>query len=64
MDETRRRRLAIIWVVFAFVMTYVTLVDGIGPELADLLGLVAVLLALGLAYVYRANPNGVLDLGD
>lgn len=62
MDETRRRRLAAIWVGFALVMSYVTLADGFTVDVGDILGLVAVLLALALAYVYYVNPGGMLDL--
>ncbi|MFC4450762.1 hypothetical protein [Halorussus aquaticus] len=64
MDEQRRRRTAIIWTAFAAVMTYVTFSDGFTADAADLLGAVAVVLGLGLAYVYYANPNGMLDFGE
>jgi len=64
MDEQRRRRVSVIWTVFAFVMVYVTFADGFTADAGDLLGLVAVLMGLGLAYVYYANPNGMLDLGE
>lgn len=64
MDEQRRRRVSVIWTVFAFVMAYVTFADGFTADAGDLLGTVAVLMGLGLAYVYYANPNGMLDLGE
>jgi threonine/homoserine efflux transporter RhtA len=64
MDETRRRRLALIWTAFAVVMAYVTLADGVEMEASDLLGAVAVALGLGLAYLYYANPGGMLDFGE
>ena len=63
MDETRRRRLALIWTAFAVVMAYVTLSDGFVVGTSDLLGLVAVALGVGLAYLYYANPRGLLDFG-
>jgi membrane-associated phospholipid phosphatase len=64
MDEPRRRRLALIWIAFALVMGYVTLSDGFAFGTSDLLGLVAVALSVGLAYLYYANPGGILDFGD
>ncbi|NEU55390.1 hypothetical protein [Halorussus sp. MSC15.2] len=64
MDERRRRRVAIIWTAFAFVMGYVTISDGVTVGVSDVLGLVAVVLGLGLAYVYYANPGGMLDFGE
>lgn len=64
MDETRRRRLAFIWIAFAVVMAYVTLSDGFEAGTSDLLGLVAVALGIGLAYLYYANPGGMLDFGE
>jgi threonine/homoserine efflux transporter RhtA len=64
MNETRRRRLALIWTAFAVVMVYVTLSDGFAFGTSDLLGLVAVALGVGLAYFYYANPGGLLDFGD
>ncbi|WP_128477036.1 hypothetical protein [Halorussus pelagicus] len=64
MDEQRRRRVAVIWVAFAAAMAYVTLLDGFTADAGDLLGALAVLLGLGLAYVYYANPNGMLDFGE
>lgn len=64
MDETRRRRLSVIWVAFALVMAYVILADGFQFGANDLLGMMAVLLGLGLAYVYYANPRGMLDFGE
>ena len=64
MDETRRRRLALIWIAFSLVMAYVTLSDGFAVGASDLLGLAAVALGIGLAYFYYANPGGMLDFGD
>ena len=64
MDEQRRRRVALIWTGFAVVMAYVTVSDGFAVGVSDLLGALAVALGLGLAYVYYANPGGMLDLGD
>ena len=64
MDEQRRRRVAVIWVAFAAVMAYITFSDGFAADAGDLLGALAVLLGLGLAYVYYANPNGMLDFGE
>lgn len=64
MDDTKRRRLAVIWVAFALVITYVTLADGFTAGVGDLLGLLVALLGLGLAYVYYANPNEILDFGE
>ncbi|WP_137284291.1 hypothetical protein [Halorussus salinisoli] len=64
MDEQRRRRVAVIWTGFALVMAYVTLSDGFAVGVSDLLGLVAVALGLGLAYLYYANPGGMLDFGE
>ncbi|UPV75523.1 hypothetical protein M0R89_05505 [Halorussus limi] len=64
MDEQRRRRVAVIWTAFAAVMAYIVLADGFTVGASDVLGLVAVLLGLGLAYVYYANPGGMLDLGE
>ncbi|WP_435177060.1 hypothetical protein [Halorussus sp. AFM4] len=64
MDEQRRRRVAVIWTAFAVVMGYVTLSDGFAVGASDLLGALAVALGLGLAYVYYANPGGLLNLGD
>jgi uncharacterized membrane protein YccC len=64
MDETKRRRLAAIWVTFAFAMAYVTLGDGFTADLGDAIGLLAVVLGFGLAYVYYANPNGMLDFAE
>jgi len=64
MDEQRRRRIAIIWTAFAVVMAYITFSDGFAADAGDLLGVVAVILGLGLAYVYYANPNGMLDFGE
>lgn len=63
MDETRRRRLAAIWVLFAAAMGYFTVADGFAVAVGDLLGLAAAALGLALAYVYYANPRGVLDFG-
>jgi hypothetical protein len=60
MDETKRRRLAAIWVTFAFAMGYVTLADGFTADLGDAIGLFAVLLGVGLAYMYYANPGEML----
>lgn len=64
MDETRRRRLSVIWTAFAIVMAYITFADGFQFGANDLLGLLAILLGLGLAYVYYANPWGMLDFGE
>ena len=64
MDDTRRKRLAAVWVGFALLMAYVTLADGFAVETSDLLGLVAVLLGVALAYLYYANPGGMLDFGS
>jgi hypothetical protein len=64
MDETRRKRLAAVWAGFALVMAYVTLADGGAFGVGDLLGAVAVALGLALAYVYYANPGGLLDFGE
>lgn len=64
MDDTRRRRLAAIWIGFALVMAYVTISDGFALAVGDLLGLFTVALGLALAYVYYANPNGMLDFGE
>ncbi|WP_276299760.1 hypothetical protein [Halorussus lipolyticus] len=64
MDETRRRRLAVIWAAFSVVMAYVTLADGVEMGTSDLLGGVAVAIGLGLAYLYYANPSGMLDFGE
>ncbi|UPW01560.1 hypothetical protein M0R88_05505 [Halorussus gelatinilyticus] len=64
MDEQRRRRVAVVWTAFAAVMAYVTLAGGFAADASDLLGAVAVLMGLGLAYVYYANPNGVLNFGE
>ncbi|MFC4552981.1 MULTISPECIES: hypothetical protein [Halorussus] len=64
MDETRRRRLAVIWTAFAVVMAYVTFADGFAVGVGDLLGTLAVLLGLALAYLYYANPRGMLDFGS
>ncbi|NHN60410.1 MULTISPECIES: hypothetical protein [Halorussus] len=64
MDEQRRRRVAVIWTAFAVVMGYVTLSDGFAVGASDLLGVLAVALGLGLAYVYYANPGGLLDFGE
>jgi hypothetical protein len=64
MDETRRRRLSVIWTAFALLMAYVTLSDGFAVGASDLLGLVAVVLGAALAYLYYANPGGMLDLGE
>ncbi|WP_115863160.1 hypothetical protein [Halorussus litoreus] len=63
MNETHRRRLAAVWVAFAGVMAYVTVADGITADVGDVLGLLTVALGLGLAYVYYAKPNGMLDFG-
>jgi len=62
-NETHRRRLAVVWVAFAVVMAYVTVADGITTDVGDLVGLLTVALGLALAYVYYANPNGMLDFG-
>jgi hypothetical protein len=64
MDEIRRRRLALIWTAFALVMAYITLADGFTLDVGDLLGLVAVALGIGLAYLYYVNPGGMLDFGN
>ena len=64
MDQTKRRRLAAIWVTFAFAMGYVTLSDGVTGDLGDGIGLLAVLLGLGLAYLYYANPGEVLSFAE
>ncbi|MFC7082116.1 hypothetical protein [Halorussus caseinilyticus] len=64
MDEQRRRRVAVIWTAFALVMAYVTISDGFSVGASDLLGVLAVALGLGLAYVYYANPGGLLDFGE
>lgn len=64
MDDTKRRRLAVVWVAFAVVIAYVTLADGFTAEIGDLLGLLVAVLGLGLAYVYYANPNEILDFGE
>lgn len=64
MDETKRRRLAVVWVAFALLIAYFALADGFTAEVGDLLGLLVALLGLGLAYLYYANPGGVLDLGE
>lgn len=64
MDETKRRRLAAIWVTFAFAMGYVTLADGFTADLGDAIGLLAVLLGVGLAYLYYANPGEVLSFEE
>ena len=64
MDETKRRRLAAVWVVFALVLGYVTLSNRFTLGVADLLGLFAALFGLGLAWVYYTNPKDVLTFGS
>lgn len=64
MEKKRRRRLTGIWVLFALLMAYITFSDGFVVGVSDLLGLFTALLGLALAYVYYANPNGVLDFGE
>ncbi|WP_227375223.1 hypothetical protein [Haladaptatus halobius] len=61
MDETKRRRLAIIWVAFAGVMAFYVLRDGVDASANDLLGLVTVALGVGLAALYYLNPGDVLS---
>ncbi|WP_458190095.1 hypothetical protein [Haladaptatus sp. NG-WS-4] len=61
MDETRRRRLAVIWVVFAGLMAVYVLRDGLDTSASDLLGLVTVALGVGLAAIYYLNPGDVLS---
>ncbi|RBI63214.1 hypothetical protein [Halomicrococcus sp. NG-SE-24] len=62
MDETKRRRLAGIWLAFAVLMAYITLADGFVMGVGDLLGLLVALLGVALAVVYYLNPSGLLSL--
>ena len=64
MDETRRKRLAAIWVAFAAVMVLYAVADGFAADLGDLLALAVATLGVALAYVYYANPRGMLDFGN
>lgn len=64
MNETKRRRLALIWSAFVGVIAYVTFADGFTADLGDLLGILLMVLGAGLAYVYYANPRGMLDFGE
>lgn len=64
MDETRRKRLAVIWVAFAILMSYVTFSNGFTAGAADLIGIVGILFGVGLAWLYYVNPNDVLTFGS
>ncbi|WP_435155737.1 hypothetical protein [Haladaptatus sp. DFWS20] len=61
MDETKRRRLSLIWVAFAVVMAMYVFQDGFDTSLNDLIGLTAVVFGVGLAALYYLNPGDVLS---
>ncbi len=62
MDETKRRRLSLIWVVFAALMAMYVFRGGLNTSLSDLLGLLTVVFGVGLAALYYLNPGDVLSL--
>ncbi|SIR53090.1 hypothetical protein SAMN05421858_2670 [Haladaptatus litoreus] len=61
MDETKRRRLSLIWIVFALLMAIYVLQDGFETSTGDLLGLFTVAFGIGLAALYYLNPGDVLS---
>ncbi|WP_266079118.1 hypothetical protein [Haladaptatus caseinilyticus] len=63
MDETKRRRRALIWVAFAVVMAAYVFQDGFDTSASDLLGLFTVAFGVGLAAFYYLNPGDVLSFG-
>ncbi|KZN24733.1 hypothetical protein A4G99_10370 [Haladaptatus sp. R4] len=63
MDETKRRRLTLIWVAFAAVMVYYVFASGFTGSVGDLLGLLTAALGVVLAAVYYFNPRGMLTFG-
>jgi hypothetical protein len=62
MDETKRRRLAGIWLAFAIVMAYITFADGFAVGVGDLLRLLVTLFGVALAVLYYLNPSDLLGL--
>ena len=63
MDETKRRRLTLIWLAFAVVMVYYVFGSGFTGSVGDLLGLLTAALGVALAAVYYFNPRGMLSFG-
>lgn len=61
MDETKRRRLSLIWIAFALVMAIYVFQNGFDTSLNELIGLAAVILGVGLAALYYLNPDDVLS---
>ncbi|GAA0224039.1 hypothetical protein ACFFQF_09325 [Haladaptatus pallidirubidus] len=61
MDETKRRRLSLIWVVFALLMAIYVFQDGFNTSPGDLLGLFTVVFGVGLAAFYYLNPGDILS---
>lgn len=63
MDETKRKRLAAVWLLFALLMGYSAVAGGLTASLGELLRLLVASLGVGLAAVYYLNPRGILDFG-
>lgn len=61
MDETKRRRLTLIWLAFAVAIGYYVFASGFTGTLGDLLGLLTAALGVVLAAVYYFNPRGMLS---
>ncbi|HMB49341.1 MAG TPA: hypothetical protein VKM69_01645 [Natronoarchaeum rubrum] len=59
MDETKRHRLAAIWIAFALLVAYVRLADGFTLGVGDVLGLLVSLLGLGLGVAYYRGDVGL-----
>lgn len=61
MEETKRRRLSLIWMAFALAMGYYALADGFDAATGELLSLLVALFGVGLAALYYFNPGDVLS---
>ncbi|WP_231185883.1 hypothetical protein [Haladaptatus sp. DYF46] len=63
MDETKRRRLSLIWIGFSLAMVYYALADGFDGATGELLSLLVAVFGIGLAVLYYFNPRDVLSFG-
>jgi len=63
MEETKRRRLSLIWIGFSLAMAYYALADGFDGGTGELLSLLVAVFGVGLAALYYFNPADVLSFG-